>query len=97
MKGAERLPDHDEVLPVAGRVEHRLRVLGQPGRVVLARQIRGDRVGTAGAQLGLDEMPIPTDITGAVDQNEGGHWLVNRQGCLGAELGACVATRSTRR
>jgi hypothetical protein len=72
-EGAERLRDHDELAPVADRLEHGVRVLGQPCCVVLAGQIRRHDVVAHVPELSLHEMPVPADVSGAVDQREGGH------------------------
>ena len=45
----------------------------QPGRVVLDREVRCDRVVAAVAQLGLDQVPVPADVSRAMDEREGGH------------------------
>ena len=69
----ERLGDHDQIRPVADRPDHGVRVLGQAGRVVLARKVRRHDVVTSGPQFGLHQVPVPADVAGAVDQDVRGH------------------------
>ena len=69
MKQPSDCPTTTRCRRLADCFEHRLRVLGKSGGIVVARKIRRDRVVTPGAQLGLDEVPIPADVTGAVNQN----------------------------
>jgi len=66
------LADHDQVAAAADRLDHRVCVIVEGGRVVIARQIRGDRIVATPTQLGLHQVPIPADIPGAVDQHERG-------------------------
>ena len=73
MNAANRLGDHDQIGPVADRLDHGVRVLGQAGRVVLTRKVRRHDVVTSCAQFGLDQVPVPADVAGAVDQDERGH------------------------
>ena len=68
-EAAERLPDHDDVLRLADGVDHDVRVFGESRGVVIARKIRRHSVVTAGAQLTLQKVPIPADVTGAVNQS----------------------------
>ncbi len=70
---AERLSDDDQVPPIAHRSNHCVRVVVQPERLVVARQVRGDYVVPARPQLGLDPVPVPADVSSAVDQDEGAH------------------------
>ena len=72
-ENAGRLRDHDQLAPVADRLEHGVGVVGQPCRVVVARQVRRHRVMTPATQLGLHQMPVPADVAGAMDEDEGGH------------------------
>ena len=52
-EGAEGLPDDDEVLGVADRVENGVGVVRQAGFVV-GREVGGDGAMALGSQLGLD-------------------------------------------
>ena len=72
-ESAGRLRNHDQLAPVSDRLEHGVCVLGQPCRVVVARQVRRHRVMTPATQLSLHQMPVPADVAGAMDEDEGGH------------------------
>ena len=64
--------DH-QVPPTAGGIGHGAHVIVQGGRVVVARQVRRDRVVSPGAQFRLGQMPVPADVAGAVNQHKGRH------------------------
>jgi hypothetical protein len=66
---AGRLGDDDQVGSTVDGMDHGIRVLGESRRIVVARKIRGDDVVASSAQLGLDEVPVPPDVAGAVDQD----------------------------
>jgi hypothetical protein len=70
---AERLRGHDRAAAAADRLDHHVGVLGQPGRVVVAGQVRRKGVMAALAQLPLDQVPVSSDIPATVNQHEGGH------------------------
>jgi hypothetical protein len=75
---AEGVRDHDEVGAVADGVDHGVGVLGQPGRVVVARKVGRHDVVAPGAQLGAEQVPEPRVGRGAGDQHVGGHALPRR-------------------
>jgi hypothetical protein len=70
---AARVRHHDQVAAVADRVDHRVGVLRQPGRVVLVGQVGCDHVVATGAQLGGQQAPVPGGVPAAVDQHVAGH------------------------
>ena len=72
---AGRLRDDDQVGAVADRVDDGVRVLRQPCRVVVAGEVRRDGVVASFAQRVLDEVPVPADVAGAVDQHIRRHVL----------------------
>ena len=69
----ERLGDHDDVAPVADRVDDDICIPRQPGAVVLDREIGCDGLMAATLQLGADQMPVPADVAGSVDECKRGH------------------------
>jgi hypothetical protein len=69
----ERVGHHDELGAVADGVDHRVRVLGQPGRLVLAREIHRHHIVPPFAQLGGHELPARGHVARAVDQHVCGH------------------------
>jgi hypothetical protein len=70
---SERMRDHDEIGPVADRLDHRVRVLGEAGGVFVARKIRRHDVMTSFPQFCLHQMPVPADVVGTVDQDIHSH------------------------
>ena len=77
---AERLADDDQVPAVADGGDHRVGVVVELERVVVAGQVGSHHVVPARAQLGLDQVPVPADVAGAVDQDEGAHGGLNGSG-----------------
>jgi len=71
-EAAERLRHDDQLGALADRLDHRVRVLPQPGRVVLARQVRSDGVVAARLQLGDEQVPEERAVAASVDQDVGG-------------------------
>ena len=69
---AERLRDHDDVGPGPDGIDDDVRVLGQPGTVVLDREVGRDGLMAATPQVRLDQVPVPADVAGAVDERERG-------------------------
>jgi len=67
------LGNQHEVAALADRVDHRVGVLREPGRVVVARQVRRDHVVAARTQLGHQPMPVPGVGSGPVNQCVGRH------------------------
>jgi hypothetical protein len=53
------LGHHDEVGAVAGGRQHRVGILGEPGRVIVTRQVDSDDVVSESLQLRDNQMPIP--------------------------------------
>ena len=96
---AGRLRDDDQVGAVADRLDDSVRVLRQSGRVVVAGQVRRDGVVASFTQGGLDEVPVPADIAGAVDQHIGRHVLTRRSLaypiCAHRSRAACIAPPSS--
>ena len=77
-EAAERLGHHDQIAAqVPRRAGHRVGVLGEPGRVVLARQVRRDRLMAPGAQLLLHQVPVPAHVGGTMDQRKRGHLITS--------------------
>jgi hypothetical protein len=70
---AEGLRGNDQAAAAAGRLDHGVGVLVQPGRVVVTGQVGRERVMAALPQFPLDQVPVPSDISAAVNQHEGGH------------------------
>ena len=63
----------DRVVSIADRIDDRRRVLRQTGLVVSDRQVRRDSVVATESQLGLDEVPVPADVAGTMDECKGRH------------------------
>ena len=76
-EGAERMADHDDVLPFAQRVDDDVDVLAPSCRLVLAGQIDGYRVVASLSQLRNDEVPVPCAPAATVDQSERRHLPAN--------------------
>ena len=57
-----------------------LTAAAKPSDAVAGRQIGRHHVVPAPAQLGLDPVPVPADVTGAVDERECGHAAVSLSG-----------------
>jgi hypothetical protein len=55
------------------RLDDGIGILCQPGRVIVARQVRREGVMAALPQLPLDQVPVPAGIPAAVNEHEGGH------------------------
>ena len=72
--------DH-QVLLAAGRIDHGACVIIQARRVLVARQVRRDRVVAPGLQLRFGQMPVPADIASAMNQHEGRHSRETRRLC----------------
>ena len=65
------LADDDDLLAVGerlDRVENDPRMVRERGVVILDRQVGRDGLVAARTELALDEMPVPANVTGAVDQ-----------------------------
>jgi hypothetical protein len=62
--------DH-QILPPGDRISHGARVIVQARGVVVAWQVRRDRLVSPGLQLRLGQMPVPAGVAGAVNQHEG--------------------------
>ena len=60
-----RLRHDDQLVAIADRVDGRVRVLAEPGRVVAGRQVRGDDFMALGAQPRGDQVPVPRVSAGA--------------------------------
>jgi len=63
----------DEVASVAHRLDHRVRVLPEPGGVVVAGQVDGDDIVAERPKPRSDAVPVPGVGAGAVDQYVGSH------------------------
>ena len=63
---AEGLGDHDDLAPVADRLQDDVGVVGQAGRLILARQVRCDDVVPAPLQLGGHQVPVPAHVAGMI-------------------------------
>ena len=72
-EAAERLGDDDQVAPVADRLDDRGGIVGPASRLVLAGQVGRDDVMPEVPQLLEDEVPVPADVAGAVDQDVRSH------------------------
>ena len=70
---AERLGDDDHVVSITDRIDDRRRVLRETGLVVLDRKVRRDGVVATEPELGLDEMPVPANVAGTMDECEVRH------------------------
>ena len=70
VKAAERLANDDHVLPVTDRVDHRVGVVSECRRFVVGGEVGGDHVVATATKLGGHQVPIPADVTCAVDQRE---------------------------
>ena len=67
-EAAERLADHDDVLPVADRVDDHVGVLGQAGLLVADRQVHRHHVIAARRQQRRHAVPVPGIAAGTVDE-----------------------------
>jgi hypothetical protein len=74
-EAAQRLRDENQVRTpaIADRLDNRVGVLGKPRRIVLTGEIHRDRLVSAGAQLGREEVPVEGAVAGAVDERIGRH------------------------
>src|SRR6185312_5336256 len=70
---AERLRDDHHVAVLADRLDQDVRVGRESGCVVLDRQVWRHRRVAFLPKDGLDEMPVPADVTGPVDERVGAH------------------------
>ena len=64
-----RLPHHHQFGATADGVDHRVGVLLEPGRVVVARQVHRHDVVAVGRGMGSDEVPVPRAAPRAGDQH----------------------------
>ena len=69
----ERLSDQDRIRPLADRLDHDVGVLWQAGRIVLTREIWRHGLVTPCTKLGRNQVPVPANVAGAVDQDVRGH------------------------
>src|SRR4029079_7208791 len=69
----ERLGHNDDVMPITDGVHDHIGVSRQARGVILDGQVWGDSVVTAPAQFCLDEVPVPADVAGSVDECECHH------------------------
>jgi hypothetical protein len=53
--------------------DDRLRTFQQAGGIILDREIHRDRFAPSPAELCLDQVPVPADVSGAVNESVGGH------------------------
>jgi hypothetical protein len=72
-EAAVRLGDDYEVAPTVDGAYNGVGIVGQRGRVVVARQIGRDGLVSPGTQLLLDEVPVPANVSAAVDERERRH------------------------
>jgi hypothetical protein len=70
---AQRVADYDDATAIADRLDDRVGVLVPAGRLVVAREVDGDRVVPVLLKRRYDEMPIPGTPTTAMDQRERRH------------------------
>ena len=55
-------------------------MVGERGVVILDRQVGRDGLMAAGAELALDQMPVPADVAGTVNQRVRRHRHDPQQG-----------------
>ena len=72
-EGTVGMANDDKVPPVADGRYHGVGVINQSRGVVIARQVRRDRIVPTRGQFTLQEMPVPSDISATVYQDEGSH------------------------
>jgi len=75
----KRLSHHDQIAAAQAprRAGHGIGVLSEPGRVVLARQVGRGRLVSPGAQLPFHQVPVPSHVSGAMDQHKHGHLITS--------------------
>jgi hypothetical protein len=72
-EAAERMPDDNKVAAVTDRPDDGVGVFRPTCRLVLAREVDCDRVVSALAQRGCDEVPVPGASAAAMDERERRH------------------------
>ena len=72
-EAAERLRHQDQLGAIADRLDDRVGVLRQPGRLVLAGKVDRHHLTSALFQLGRDQVPVEGAVAGSVDKDIGGH------------------------
>src|SRR5688572_12429921 len=72
-ESAVRLRNDDHVLAIPDRIDHGVRVPPEVRRVVIAGQVRSDRLVSELVQGTRHEMPVPADVTAAMNERESGH------------------------
>jgi hypothetical protein len=72
-EAAPGVRDDDEAGALADGGDDGVGVVGEPGRLVLAREVHGHRVVPASAELGSHEVPVPRAAPAAVDQDVRAH------------------------
>jgi hypothetical protein len=71
-EATKRLSRYDRIaaVRVPSRTGHGIGVLGEPGRVVLARQVGRGCLVSLGTQLPFHQVLVPSHVSGAMDQRE---------------------------
>jgi hypothetical protein len=72
-EAAERMPDDNKVAAVTDRPDDGVGVLRPTRRLVLVREVDRDRIVSALAQHGRNEMPVPGASAAAMDERERRH------------------------
>jgi hypothetical protein len=72
------LSDDHDLAPATDGIDDDVRVLGEPGRVVVAGQVRGHHVVAEGLQLGPNEVPVPRAGSCPMDQRVRSHEPLRR-------------------
>jgi hypothetical protein len=85
----EGLADDDEIVALANGANDHIRVSRQPRAVILDRQVHDDHILAPCPEVGLDEVPVPSDVAGAMDEDIAGRaWTGHRTSltsCSGPE------------
>jgi hypothetical protein len=66
---AEHLAEDDGILPFTNGVNHALGVRRESGGIVVDGQVHKDHTVPSSAELGVDEVPVPSHVPGAMDQD----------------------------
>src|SRR5207249_10533639 len=77
---AEGLSHHNEIVAVSNGLDDDVGVGREAGGIVLDRQVHDHHVVATLTQLGLDEVPIPSHVARAMDEDVGGgrRWPTSR-------------------